>query len=374
MIFKELSKFNCSISVIPNGLVKYMSFTFDKNIVFIDSLLFVNSSLDKLVKNLNDFVYLSKVFKGEQLEMVKKKGVYPYEYMNSFKRFKEDKLSDKDCFFNSLKDCGITDEEYSRGCNIWKVFDIKNVGEYHDLYLKTDVLLLCDVFAKFIGVCSKDYELDPCHYFSSPGLSWDAMLEMTGISLEKIHDIDMYLFLDKGMRREVSYISRRYSKSRGDISIMYWDMNNLYGTVMSFDYLPYGGFRWLSKEEIKRFDLDSIPLNSKIGYILEVDLEYCWNLHNIHNDYPLCSGHIKVKYEMLSKYCKDIDDKYNIKVGGARKLIPNLYDKIKYPVHYKNLIYYMSLAIKLVKIHRILSFKQNNWLKNLLILIREKEN
>ena len=170
-----------------------MSFTFNKNIVFIDSLLFVNSSLDKLVKNLNDFVYLSKVFKGEQLKMVKQKGVYPYEYMNSFKRFKEDKLPDKDCFFNSLKDCGITDEEYSRGCNIWKVFDIKNVGEYHDLHLKTEALLLCDSFLKFIGVCSKDYELDPCHYFSSPGLSWDAMLKMTGIRLEKIRDIDMII-------------------------------------------------------------------------------------------------------------------------------------------------------------------------------------
>ena len=153
LIFKELSKFNCSISVIPNGLEKYMSFTFNKNIVFINSMLFMNSSLDNLVKNLNDFVYLSSEFKGEQLELVKKKGVYPYEYINSFKRFKADKLPDKDCFFSSLKDCGITDEEYQRAIDVWKVFNIKNLGEYHDLYLITDVLLLCDVFEKFIVVC-----------------------------------------------------------------------------------------------------------------------------------------------------------------------------------------------------------------------------
>ena len=178
--------------------------------------------------------------------------------MNSFKRFKEDKLPDKDCFFNSLKDCGITDEEYFIACNVWKVFNIKNLGEYHDLYLKTDVLLLCDIFKSFIDVCLKDYGLDLCHYFSSPGLAWDAMLKMTGIKIEKINDIDMYLFLEKGMRGGV-----RYSKSKDDVNIMYWDMNNLYGTVMSFDYLPYGSFRSLSNEEIKRFDICSISENSK---------------------------------------------------------------------------------------------------------------
>ena len=105
LIFKELSKFNCNVDVILNELKKYMSFSLNKNIIFIDSMHFMNSSLDKLVSNLNDFEYLSGVFSGEQLELVKKKDVYPYEYMNSFKRIKENSLPDKDCFFNSLKDC-----------------------------------------------------------------------------------------------------------------------------------------------------------------------------------------------------------------------------------------------------------------------------
>ena len=325
----------------------------------------MNSSLDKLVKKFECFKYLNSSFKEVELKLIKKKVIYPYEYMSSFKRFKENKLPNKDFFFNSLKDCFITDEEYSRACNIWKVFNIKNLGEYHDLYLKTDVLLLCDVFEKFIDVCLKDYGLDPCHYSSSPRLSWDAMLKMTGIKSEKIHDIDKYLFLEKGMKGGISYISKRYAKSEGNIDIMYWDMNNLYATVMSFDYLPYGSFKWLSKEKIKRFDLDSIDENSKIGYILEVDLEYCKELHDIHNDYPLYPEHISVNYEMLSKYCKNIVDKYGIKVGGVKKLIPNLHDKTKYPVHYKNLNYYLSLVMKLVKIHRILRFKQKKFVKRL---------
>ena len=221
---------------------------------------------------------------------------------------------------------------------------------------------MCDICEKFIDVCLKDYSLDPCHYYSSPGLSWDAMLKMTGIRLEKISNIDVHLFLEKGMRGGVSYISKRYSKSTDYINIMYWDANNLYGWVMIQDLL-HKDFKVLSEEEIKRFDLGSISENSKIGYILEVDLEYPQELHDLHDDYPLCPEKIEVKYEMLSKYCKDIVDSYNIKVGGVRKLISNLCDKVKYVVHYKNLKYYLSLSMKLKKIHRILKFKQKKCLK-----------
>ena len=178
--------------------------------------------------------------------------------MDSFKKFKERKLPDIDCFLSSLKDCGISEEDYQRACDVWKVFDFKHYGEYHDLYLKTDVLLLCDVFEKFINVCLKDYGLDPCHYFSSPGLSWDAMLKMTGIKLENVDNIDVHLFLEKGMRGGICYISKRYSKSDEDTEIIYWDANNLCGWAMIQD-LPDGGFKFLSEEKIKVFDLDSIP-------------------------------------------------------------------------------------------------------------------
>ena len=296
--------------------------------------------------------------------MVKKKGIYPYKDFDSFKKFKETNLPDMDKFFSSLKDCGITDQEYKRACDVWKVFEIKNLGEYHDLYLKTNVLLLCDVFEKFINVCLSDYGLDPSHYFSSPGLAWKSMLKMTGVRLEKIDNIDVHLFLEKGMRGGISYISKRYAKSEENTEIMYWDMNKLYGTIMSFDYLPYGGFKFLSKEEIKVFALSSIAENSLIGYILEVDLEYPKELHDSHNDYPLCPEKIEMKYNMLFNYCKEIVDWYSIKVGGVKKLIPNLCDKVNHIDHYKNLQCYLSLGMKLVKIHRMLKFKESNWLKS----------
>ena len=133
----------------------------------------MNSSLDSLVKNLidGDFKYLSQEFSGEFLRLFKQKGTYFYEYMNSFKKFSEDKLPDKSEFFSSLKDKCISERDYSRTIYVWNVFKINTIGGYHDLYLKADVLLLADVFEKFISTCLDYYGLDPSHYFSSPGLS-----------------------------------------------------------------------------------------------------------------------------------------------------------------------------------------------------------
>ena len=173
----------------------------------------------------------------------------------------------------------------------------------------------------------------------------------------------MYFFLEKGMRGGILYISKRYSKSNNDIDIMYWDMNNLYGWAMGCNYLPYGGFKWLNKEEINNFNIFSIKENSNIRYI--VDLEYCKELHDIDNDYPLCPEHISINYEMLSDYCKNTVDKYSIKVGEVKKIIPNLYNKIKYPIHYRNLQYSLKLEMKLIKIRRILSFKQKKLAENI---------
>ena len=256
-----MGKFDVKVSVIPNGLEKYMVFKINKNLVFIDSMQFMNSSLDLLVKNLsdNDFKYLSEEFSGELLELVQEKGVYPYEYMDSFKRFSEIKLPDKCNFFSSLKDECISEKDYHRANNIWNVFKMSIMGDYHDLYLKTDVLLLVDMFEKFIKTCLDYYGLDPCHYFSSSGLSWDAMLKMTGIELELISDIDMHLFIEKGMGGGISYIAKRHNKANNRY-MEYYDsrkeskyivyLNNLYGWTM-IQYLPYGGFSDMVKHELR---------------------------------------------------------------------------------------------------------------------------
>ena len=251
LIIKEISKFNAKVSVTPNGLEKYMVFTINRNLVFIGSMQFMNSSSDSLVKNLSDngFKYLPEEFSGEFLKLVKQKGVYPYEYMDSFKNFSENKLADRSKFFSSLKDKCISEKNYFKAVDVWNVFKINTMGDYYDLYLKTDVLLLADVFEKFVYTCLGYYGLDPCHYFGSPVLSWDTILKVSEIELDLISDVDMHLFIEKGIRSGISYNARRYSKANNKYMqsydakkpskvITYLDGNNLYGWAMS-QYLPY---------------------------------------------------------------------------------------------------------------------------------------
>ena len=241
-------------------------------------------------------------------------------------------------------------------------------------------MLLADVFEKFIDTSLKFYGLDPCHFFSSPGFNWDAMLKMTDVKLEKKSDIGKYLFIEKGLRGEISYIAKRYAKANNkyindydpkkpSTFITYLDMNNLYGWAMS-EYLPYGEFEWL--ENIDEFDINSINEKSDTGYFLEVDLEYPDELHELHNDYPLAPEKLAVSSDMLSNYCKKIANKYEIKVGDVKKLIPNLGNKTNYVVHYRNLQLYLSLGMKLTKIHRVLKFKQSDWMKKYIDFNTEK--
>ena len=140
---------------------------------------------------------------------------------------------------------------------------------------------------------------------------------------------------------------------------MYWDANNLYGWAMN-QLLPYCDFNFLTKTEISEFCLNYIRETSPMGYILKVDLEYPGNLYDRHSDYPLAPEKLEISSDVLAKYCSDIDNKYGIKVGVADKLVPNLGDKIKYVVDYKNLQYYLLLGFKLIKVHKILKFKQSN--------------
>ena len=381
---KKGEKQDLNINAIPNNKEKYMAFMLGNHMTFIDSVQFMSSSLDKLVNNLpkDDLKYTSQVFKGKKLSLMSQKGVYPYDFMDSFEKFNQTELPAKEHFYSILNDQDITDDEYDHAKKVWKTFKIKTMGEYHDLYLGSDVLLLTNVFENFRKTCMQYYKLDPCHYFTSPGLSWDAMLKMTNIKLELMTDIDMFQFIQKGMRGGVSYIANRYGKANNKYMkeydekapskfVMYLDCNNLYGASMS-EFLPTGNFKWMSDKEIKQIDLGKYKADGKNGLILEVDLEYPQELHDMHNDYPVCPEKVKVSNDMLSGYCKKIAEKYKISIGLVSKLIPTLRDKKEYMLHYRNLQLYLNLGLKIKKVHRVLKFDQSPWLKQYIDFNTEK--
>ena len=364
-----------NINAIPNNMEKYMAFMLGNHLTFIDSFQFMSSSLDKLVSNLpaEALKYTNKRFRKEKFKLMTRKGIYPYDYMDSFEKFNKTELPTKEEFYSILNNEHITNEDYCHAQKVWNTFQLQTMGEYHNLYLKSDILLLADVFENFRKTCLEYYKLDPCHYFTSPGLSWDAMLKMTNIQLELMTDIDMFQFIEKGMRGGISYIANRYGKANNKYMreydekapskyIMYLDANNLYGMAMS-QYLPRSGFKWLTEKQINNINLVKYNKNSGKGSILEVDLEYPKELHNLHNDYPLAAERVRVDKDMLSKYCKKIATKYNISTGLVHKLIPTLSNKEKYVLHYRNLQLYLDLGLKLKKIHRVLEFNQSPWLK-----------
>ena len=246
-----------NINCIPNNMEKYMAFMLGNHLRFLDSFQFMSASLDKLVSNLptEALKHTHNRFKQEQFELMKQKGVYPYDHMDSFDKFNKTELPTKEEFYSILSNEHITDEQYEHAKNVWNTFKLQSMGEYHDLYLKSDVLLLADVFENFGKTCLQ-------YYFTSPGLSWDAMLKMTDIKLKLISDIDMYQFIEKGMRGGTSYIANRHGKANNKYMktynekapskyIMYLDANNLYGWAMS-QHLPTGDFKWLSKNKSKK--------------------------------------------------------------------------------------------------------------------------
>ena len=372
-IIKKLGK-NFNISVIAQNFEKYISFTIDA-LKFLDSFQFMSSSLDKLSNNLtkDKFIYTDlefKVYTPTELELLKKKGVYPYSYMDSFNRFDETELPPIKKFCNELNNTEISDSEYQHAREVWDAFKIKNLGEYHDLYLKTDVLLLADIFENFRETCLKYYGLDPAHYLTSPGLAWDVMLKMTKIELDLITDIDQQLFIEKGLRGGISYIAHRYARANNkylsdynpeieDSYLTYQDANNLYGWDM-IQKLPTSNFKWINPEIVK---LENYDENSDKGIILEVDLEYPKELHDLHNEYPCAPEKMIITNDMLSDYARKIKEEHSVSSGKVPKLVTTLYDKEKYVLHYRNLQLYLSLGLKVKKIHRVLEFDQSSWLK-----------
>ncbi|XP_050516578.1 uncharacterized protein LOC126891446 [Diabrotica virgifera virgifera] len=323
---------------------------------FVDSFRFLASSLDKLSETLksDQCKEVRKHFPNEkEFRLIRRKGVFPYTYVESFEKLNETWLPSKECFYDNLKGEPISDEDYRRASEVWTIFKCTTLGSYSDVYLKSDVLLLADIFENFRKVCLNQYNLDPAHYLTAPSLSWDAMLRYTKIELELLTDIDMVHFFKKAIRGGVSQCSKRkvvannpfvanYDPLQPNAYIMYLDATNLYGAAMS-NYLPTGGFKWL--ENCDNFDCCAIADDSFKGYVLEVDLDYPPNLHNIHNDLPFCPEPIKTSNSQYTK------------------LMPNLYDKKKYIIHYRNLKQCLKNGLQLVKIHRVLEFFQSPWLK-----------
>ena len=373
LFIKNLGFSEGNIDCIPNNEEKYISFTqkiqvgsytnkqgetkpLNHAIRFIDSFKFMATSLDKLVNNLTKdaFNNVKRYYAEDKLDILARKGVYPYEYMDTPGKLKETQLPPKRAFYSELNYEGITNEDYAHAHKVWKAFEMKSLKDYHDLYNRVDVLLLADVFENFRDICIKNYNLDPAHYYTAPDLAWDAALKVTEVKLELLSNMDMLLMVEKGIREGMFLISNRYGKANNKYMgksfkerepsnyITYLDANNLYGWAMS-EPLPTHGFKWMKPKELENW--------RNYSCILVVGLEYPKSLHDLHSDYPLAPDHLEI--------------------NKIEKLIPNLGDKEKYIFHYKNHKQYLSLGLKLTKLHRGIKFEESQGLERYIALNTE---
>ena len=370
-LMQAMANLQKEVKCVANNMEKYITISVD-GLRFIDSLNFLQGSLDSLVEATpkDELKITSTISNGSDL--LYKKGIYPYEYMDSFEKFSETSLPKKEDFYSKLNDDHITEYEYAHAKKVWKTFDCKTLGDYHDLYVKTDVALLADVFENFRKLCLQQYGLDPAHYFTSPGLSWDALLKKTGVELELLTDYEMHMFVERGIRGGISMVSKRHAKannplvsdydeSKPNSYIMYLDANNLYGWAMSKP-LPKSGFKWKRVMPTEEEILNKKE-NDKKGWILEVDLEYPPELHKEHNSYPLAPEKKAVESEKMSDYQNKLIKDLKLKLPYSKKLLLTLEDKNDYVVHYENLKFYLNQGMKLKRVKRALEFDQECWME-----------
>ena len=415
-IIKELAcEFDGNFECLGENTEKYITFSVpikkkidNKNIditykiKFIDSFRFMATSLSKLVENLTDNIHndkcikcksnlcfvraineklifkcidcekeYEKEFNKELIErfantykfcdndldkfiMLLRKGVYPYEYIDEWDKFNEKVLPGKESFYSNLTLENISEIDYAHANNIFKKFNINNLGEYHDLSVSSDTLLLADIFENFRQSCLENYELDPAHFVSLPGLAWQACLKKTNVELELLTEYDMLLMVEEGIRGGIchavnryahanNYYMKDYDKTKESSYIQYLDANNLYGAAMS-KTLPMKGFKWL--DNIERLDEEFIKEYNEIndkGYVIEADVDYPQELHDLHSDMPFLSERMII--------------------NKTKKLVCNLHNKKSYVAHINILKRALNHGLKLKKVHRVIEFEQQAWLK-----------
>ena len=343
-IIEELKKYEDEynkVTTLSKSSEDYISIEYGSNyqkLRFLDSYRFLSKGLSDVAKSLKEFPILESEF--EETSLLKQKGFYPYEYIDSVERFKENKLPDISKFYSTLKQEGISEEEYKHAQNVWNTYNCNTLKDYHNLYLKTDVLLLADAFEQFRDFFLQHHQIDPCYCFSAPGLTWQCGLKYTGIELELLTDYDMLQMFEKGIRGGFSGVLgsshvKAYNKYtpnyRDDNEInkfknfndlfkenylLYLDANNLYGWAMS-QKLPTKDFKWEEDPDYYK----NIPEGR--GCIVECDLEYP-NLCKFNTRrFPLAPEHMIVKEEMLSKYQLKLLEEQEIKLGKEKKIIFN---------------------------------------------------
>lgn len=305
------------LSALPYNTEKFRTIEIN-SYQFKDSLSFLNASLNELMNNLLrdkthtfeiiDQLQLYKTHEIEKKQLILRKGIYPYEYVTSIEKLqKTHKIPEQKYFFSTLTNSHVSNEDYEHSQKVFQKFGCKDLVDYTELYCSMDVGILAEVVVQFRKLVQLNFNLDCCHYLSTPQMAYDCMLKLTKVEIELLHDVDQILFIEQNIRGGVSYINQRHCVEQKTIDytteMKFIDANNLYGFAQSLP-MPISDFRWLDDEENENLKIMGMNDKQTEGYILEVDLEYPEKLHESHNSFPLAPEQLQINETMLSPYAK----------------------------------------------------------------------
>ena len=365
LIFEELLteayNQNYNPTIIPKSLENYVSVQVGC-LRFLDSYRFLSSSLDKLVKSLDNFPIMK--LEGMSDDLLKKKLAYPYEKFNLDNLHQQLNLTKED-YWSTLTQSYPSDDDIQRTQELIDKNNITTGQELTMLYLKMDVLQLADIFENFVEKSTLMYGINPLYSYSAPGYTWQAGLKLTNIKLDYIKDKELLLLLENNIRGGISSVmGDRHVQSDENKQILYIDANNLYGWAMS-QYLPTGEFEILPLNPCN-YNLDQlvedllqIPDDNEYGFFIECDLEYPVEIKEKTKNFPFCPYQTKADPDLLSGYMNNVNQP-NYK--PTRKLMCDVTNKSKYMIHYRMFKFYLNQGMKVTKIHTIYKFKQSTWL------------
>ena len=355
-----------NISIIAKTNEEYMSINYSC-IKFADSMRFQAASMEELTKSLkdDDYIHLKRHFPNHWM-LLKKKLAYPYEFYKTLEDYEKpiDILlkSGNEAYFSKTKNKIPDQEEINRTNEIIKLFNIKNGKELTELYIKADIILLADIFEKFLKVSKIEFGINPLYHISLPGTTWSNGLKYTKIKLELIKNVDLFQMFESGIRGGLSGVfGNRYIESDNNTVILHVDMNNLYGFAMLF-HLPTGNFQIYENNSITESFINKV-LNthdcSNTGYVLIVDLIYPNNIKYKSKNFPFCPENKTINPDNYTEYMKEHEPQPH---RPTSKLICDQTNKEYYIVHYRNLKFYLRMGMIIKKVHKIVSFDQSAWL------------
>ena len=402
------------IQPIGQNMERYLQVKWGDNLVFRDSYQFLTASLESLVESLRKtdeakFCRLQstigRIFPTADHKLLLRKGVFPYEYLDSDDKFDDAQLPPREMFRSTLCGTECSEDDYAYAQRVWTEFGCRSLEQYLKLYLTSDVCLLADVFQNFRDICYRGYQLDPAYFMSAPQLAWDSMFKMLNLKKELISDPEMYRMIQPNLRGGICHASVRYARANNkymgalynpdapESFIMYIDATNLYGWAMSQE-LPYSNYRWMSDIDVREaevaltsedhavhlryfdararyrrelarlaaadgpIDRPAEELFDSTQYILEVDLEYPRELHDRDDDYPLAPELLEITTEMLSEKHHTLRRKYyGASNPFSRKLVCSLLPRKHYVVYGELLKFYLERGLKVTKVHRGIKFE-----------------